>query len=196
MNISKGGIKKYIERILSVMIWESIFGTFEIPDECVSRGVRIELEMGCALEGYTGKINVRANKKSSVNDKSSGYVINIRDKDAGATSGGVSKHFCSIKISGGNFHKAGASVFLKSPDGVVETDANISKLKGTDLDKLKYASALLLDNIDDLLLIWRNQVSFEEQEEAFKRIKHNNATKNYNDKKTLSKDRQGQYPSF
>lgn len=178
------------------MIWESIFGTFEIPDECVQTGVRIELEMGCALEAYTGKITVRASKKSSANDKSSGYVINIRDKEAAATASGVANHFCSIKISGGSFGRAGVSVFLKDLDGVVMTDANISNLKQDDLKKLNYAAILLLDNLDDLLLIWRNEVSFDEQADAFNRIKQNNAKKDYNTKKTLSKDRQAQYPSF
>lgn len=82
------------------------------------------------------------------------YKILIRDKFSAGYAGAVATHWCSIKVTGGDFGSKGVPVFLTDNLSSAQTP-NPTEWKSKEFEKLVYASRVLLDNLDMILIVWQ-----------------------------------------
>ena len=133
------------------------------------------------------------NEKVKINDN---FKILIRDKES-ARDGKPMNHGCSIKVLDNS--GKGIPIFIDIIDGEPDTPyyPADAKFNASDWsDKLAYGARFLIDNFDDLMVIWDNPNDVQLQQVTVAKVRRNSAKKNYYKGKSLSVDGKRIYDGF
>ena len=137
-------------------------------------------------------IEIEILSTSSIDEASAGiggnptskYKILIRDKYSAGYGGKESQHWCSIKVTGGDFGDRGVPLFLANPLSNVETP-NPNSWKSSQFKKLVYASRVFLDNLDLILMVWQG-TSSDVQKAVAKDLESAMKSKDYDSNESLN----------